>query len=76
MGDRGFTGQHISIHAPRMRSDAHLGEQAILNKDFNPRSPHEERHPQQGNLCTGYGYFNPRSPHEERLSKAASEVPW
>ena len=55
----------ISIHAPRTGSD---NLQLILQTsrwDFNPRSPHGERHD-----CYSTGLiapdFNPRSPHGER----------
>ena len=57
--------RRISIHAPRTGSD---NLQLILQTsrwDFNPRSPHGERHD-----CYSTGLiapdFNPRSPHGER----------
>ena len=34
----------ISIHAPRTGSDMVSGRSAGLSADFNPRSPHGERH--------------------------------
>ena len=38
--------------------------------DFNPRSPHGERHPAEGDAAEREGYFNPRSPHGERRSRS------
>ena len=34
----------ISIHAPRTGSDATLARKILQDVDFNPRSPHGERH--------------------------------
>ena len=58
---------NISIHAPRTGSDkvAVLGERADT-RNFNPRSPHGERHFRHA-LQADQRYFNPRSPHGERL---------
>ena len=55
----------ISIHAPRMGSDAknQLYNQHQIN--FNPRSPHGERHC-FSIIPSGDSNFNPRSPHGER----------
>ena len=36
--------------------------------NFNPRSPHGERHMGGEKICIT-GYFNPRSPHGERQNK-------
>ena len=55
----------ISIHAPRVGSDAQAAHQRKAGSHFNPRSPCGERH---------FGisfplfpcYFNPRSPCGER----------
>ena len=57
---------NISIHAPRTGSDkvAVLGERADT-RNFNPRSPHGERHFRHA-LQADQRYFNPRSPHGER----------
>ena len=38
-------------------------------KDFNPRSPHGERHDSASAFCSLW-HFNPRSPHGERLYQA------
>ena len=56
----------ISIHAPRTGSDRFdAGQDAPLDLNFNPRSPHGER------LLSAaakhrHENFNPRSPHGER----------
>ena len=56
----------ISIHAPRMGSDQELCLCSALCDNFNPRSPHGERH--NGTLhSVPDSHFNPRSPHGERL---------
>ena len=34
----------ISIHAPRTGSDKHVASEVPAHEDFNPRSPHGERH--------------------------------
>ena len=34
----------ISTHAPRTGSDCRVGESTYVDADFNPRSPHGERH--------------------------------
>ena len=55
----------ISIHAPRTGSDRMLDNQIARTFDFNPRSPHGERHvifPPRAFPAD----FNPRSPHGER----------
>ena len=50
MGSDNFPGSRqphrygISIHAPRMGSDFLYGGYGVLSIDFNPRSPHGERH--------------------------------
>ena len=55
----------ISIHAPRTGSDAKLEQISIGHGNFNPRSPHGERH-HPFNMSDILAYFNPRSPHGER----------
>ncbi len=60
--------QHISIHAPRTGSDCCLCRLLPCWQDFNPRSPHGERHCSRGRFPP-QGNFNPRSPHGERLRK-------
>ena len=55
----------ISIHAPRTGSDGFTTLMLCGCVNFNPRSPHGERH----NHCNFWlcrCYFNPRSPHGER----------
>ena len=55
----------ISIHAPRTGSDNSTISRKKFYPNFNPRSPHGERH----NHCNFWlcrCYFNPRSPHGER----------
>ena len=61
----------ISIHAPRTGSDASSHKRVLVQINFNPRSPHGERHGRNGR-GTGTPHFNPRSPHGERLRR---EVP-
>ncbi len=58
----------ISIHAPRMESDPMPEMLLVLLKNFNPRSPHGERH---GKVILNLPckHFNPRSPHGERLPR-------
>ena len=56
----------ISIHAPRTGSDNPPGKDPRGHLDFNPRSPHGERHWQRRSRA-GSAHFNPRSPHGERL---------
>ena len=58
-------GEVISTHAPRTGSDAHVPSRFLAYSDFNPRSPHGERHRRYA-LNDVYKYFNPRSPHGER----------
>ena len=56
----------ISIHAPRTGSDPAASPLHRLPSNFNPRSPHGERHygfQRHGERCRN---FNPRSPHGER----------
>ena len=55
----------ISIHAPRTGSDCIVCEKGKKPVDFNPRSPHGERHRPTMTALAGM-YFNPRSPHGER----------
>ena len=65
----------ISIHAPRMGSDYTVNDDSISSRDFNPRSPHGERHKILGLFCLLF-YFNPRSPHGERPFKLSwSKLP-
>ena len=56
----------ISIHAPRTGSDVEADKTTITVGDFNPRSPHGERH-ETINRNRELQDFNPRSPHGERL---------
>ena len=56
----------ISIHAPRTGSDPSMWTKtATSERDFNPRSPHGERHDSASAFCSLW-HFNPRSPHGER----------
>ena len=55
----------ISIHAPRVGSDADLEAAYDSGHDFNPRSPCGERPPVHLE-CFADFYFNPRSPCGER----------
>ena len=57
----------ISIHAPRTGSDGCRHRRKRQDIDFNPRSPHGERHSPPW-LSPGKVNFNPRSPHGERPS--------
>ena len=56
---------HISIHAPRTGSDKRRSCLRILSTNFNPRSPHGERHIRRQKEVN-HENFNPRSPHGER----------
>ena len=56
----------ISIHAPLTGSDGDQRPAHIVRRDFNPRSPHRERHSPLLSLYV-FSHFNPRSPHRERL---------
>ena len=56
----------ISTHAPRTGSDSWLRCSHTTGGDFNPRSPHGERHFARACDCSRAEYFNPRSPHGER----------
>ena len=55
----------ISIHAPRMGSDASCARWTLFFSYFNPRSPHGERRFPPMPLRQTRD-FNPRSPHGER----------
>ena len=55
----------ISTHAPRTGSDSKLGGVHTRPSNFNPRSPHGERHFRHA-LQADQRHFNPRSPHGER----------
>ena len=44
IGKRADTVRNISIHAPRMGSDVGSSRMFSLADNFNPRSPHGERH--------------------------------
>ena len=56
----------ISIHAPRTGSDEMNTTLETMQENFNPRSPHGERHHLRGQAGAGSLHFNPRSPHGER----------
>ena len=56
----------ISIHAPRTGSDTMHTQGAGDPPDFNPRSPHGERHALSSDGEKDIMNFNPRSPHGER----------
>ena len=56
----------ISIHAPRTGSDEMVHTFACPDCDFNPRSPHGERHARSRRSADLLQHFNPRSPHGER----------
>ena len=56
----------ISIHAPRTGSDiSRRSREPEGYQNFNPRSPHGERHHKDRRTRAAL-YFNPRSPHGER----------
>ena len=61
----------ISIHAPRTGSDRSYSGACALRTNFNPRSPHGERHAQHRGGRQARD-FNPRSPHGERLRSPPS----
>ena len=56
----------ISIHAPRVGSDALIVATKSRDKYFNPRSPCGERHRRYGAGRCRRHHFNPRSPCGER----------
>ena len=58
--------EKISIHAPRMGSDIGSPAAIVPMTDFNPRSPHGERHSGTIMGVNPWKNFNPRSPHGER----------
>ena len=60
----------ISTHAPRTGSDDSQIPHRLLDKHFNPRSPHGERHYGIRLAIPISHNFNPRSPHGERHSAA------
>ena len=55
----------ISIHAPRTGSDGTRRSSCGSRSNFNPRSPHGERHRNSPRALRRHN-FNPRSPHGER----------
>ncbi len=62
------SGENVSIHAPRGRSDQLAVEYVGTDcYSFNPRSPWEER-PCWSDFSVQESCFNPRSPWEERLT--------
>ena len=70
-GDR-KSGSLISIHAPRVGSDAKFIAHCNLLCDFNPRSPCGERLEDAPAPEGGTVYFNPRSPCGERPLSAVT----
>ena len=50
---------------PARGATAGVGQSSRRACDFNPRSPHGERHHRSG-VSVGVVHFNPRSPHGER----------
>ena len=58
--------EEISIHAPRTGSDDIITAGRDDACDFNPRSPHGERHVLHADGRSHLRDFNPRSPHGER----------
>ncbi len=66
-GHKGYNCRPISIHAPRTGSDDSPKNRYHSNPlDFNPRSPHGERHNGRLLYAAEHLHFNPRSPHGER----------
>ena len=70
MGRDGLVGHHvagivISIHSPRMGRDLYRLRSLPPLFNFNPLSPHGERH-SASRSPPGRWYFNPLSPHGER----------
>ena len=61
-------GVEISIHAPRTGSDSCHRPLVAFFANFNPRSPHGERHEAGVQESGAKHHFNPRSPHGERPS--------
>ena len=51
----------ISTHAPRTGSDARILKAALCTDDFNPRSPHGERHG-ASSIYNAWGAFQPTLP--------------
>ena len=60
-----YSVSQISTHAPRTGSDYKMLRRQERINNFNPRSPHGERHGVCAGRCVGQ-HFNPRSPHGER----------
>ena len=61
----------ISTHTPRTGSDAPPKHGGTRVPDFNPHSPHGERHRSKRRLCKAR-HFNPHSPHGERPFAASA----
>ena len=68
-----FGGLTISIHSPRMGRDLPRPFPKKNSKDFNPLSPHGERHEGKQDLH-GLRNFNPLSPHGERRYHGAGDA--
>ena len=66
--------QAISIHAPRVGSDAARRHNRRKRCDFNPRSPCGERPATGTRPITGSKYFNPRSPCGERRPRIVQHL--
>ena len=66
-------GGYISIHAPRMGSDATIRQAAIIRAYFNPRSPDGERRKRgtEGGQGTTISIHAPRMGSDRRLSTGA-----
>ena len=64
----------ISIHAPRTGSDDKEKQRHGKEADFNPRSPHGERHGRRRTSAAAKD-FNPRSPHGERPTDGDAQAP-
>jgi len=56
----------ISIHSPRMGRDGTNLKNVGMQNNFNPLSPHGERHGQGPDRLHSGRNFNPLSPHGER----------
>ena len=64
----------ISIHAPRTGSDLVVVVMVLYLLNFNPRSPHGERHVALAEPVQHREDFNPRSPHGERHTFAPDAI--
>ena len=66
----------ISIHAPRMGSDAHEQRQHVPHVEISIHAPRMGSDSQLHHLIDCRAYFNPRSPDGERRRKRSTVTPF